>query len=103
MKTLNPVGIDIKAFPDIDADELGKRLVDCVSELSPDNKVVNVVKIHIGDGIRSYDMESFLKTSIVDPLRKMGADNCIFVPLKQGVIENITIDHIVVTKDESNS
>ena len=103
MKKLNPVGIDIKAAPDIDADDMGQRLVDCVSELSTDNEVINIVKIHVGDSIPSHNLEKFLKYAVVDPLKEMGAKNCIFVPLKQGVIDDITIDHIEVRKNDSNS
>lgn len=103
MKRLNPVGIDIKAFPDIDADDMGQRLVECVSSISTDNKVVNVVKIHLGKSIPLYGLENLLKNVIIDPLKEMGAENCIFVPLKEGVIEDVTIDHIEVRKDESNS
>ena len=103
MKQLYPVDIDIQAYPDIDSDDMGQRLVDCISRLSPDNKVINIVKVHVGEYVPAYNLEKLLKTVVVDPLNEMGAKNCIFVPLKQGVIEDITIDRIEVINNASDS
>ena len=102
-KLLNPVDIHIDSDLDaLDADDLGKRLVDCVRSMNTDNNVINVVKIHIGDTLDFDRFNNIVKKMIAKPLRDMGANNCIFVPLKKGFIEDITIDHIEVIKDELN-
>ena len=102
-KILNPVGVDISAAPDIDADDLGQRLVECVSKLSADTKVVNLIKVKIGDNITAAQINHIIQNTLANPLKEMGAKNCIFVPLREGCIEDIKIDYIVVKENESNN
>ena len=91
---LYPVDISIDSC--MDADDLGKQLVDCFSNIDLDCNVVNIVKIHIGEDISLHSLETYLKKTIVDNLSSMGAKNCIFVPIQKGQIENITVDHVKV-------
>ena len=100
MKKLNPVNINIEA--DLDADDLGQRLVDCVNTMDANHNVVNLVKVHIGD-IPAYDVSEILKKVIADPLTDMGITNFIVVPLKRGLIDDITIDYIEVRNNESDN
>lgn len=101
-KILNPVGINIETS--MDADDLGQRLVDCVKQCSSDSNVVNLVKIKVGDNMRPESLHNVLKQAVYDPLKEMGVSNCIFVPLKTGYIEDITVDYIeVMESDETNN
>lgn len=101
MKKLKPVNISIDAH--MDADDLGSRLVKCVSQIDTSSNVVNLVKIHLGDQIPAFKLNEVLVATVIQPLKEMGANNCVFVPLRSGWIEDITIDHIEVTIDESNN
>ena len=101
-KILNPVGINIESS--MDADDLGQRLVDCVRQCSSDANVVNLIKIKVGYNMRLDSIHDALRHIICEPLKEMGVSNCIFVPLKEGFIEDITIDYIkVVEDDETNN
>ena len=100
-KILNPVGINIEAS--VDADDLGQRLVDCVKQCSSNADVVNLIKIKVGDNMRPDSINNILTHSICEPLKEMGVQNCIFVPLKTGYIEDITVDYIEVIKDDGTN
>ena len=100
-KILNPVGINIETS--MDADDLGQRLVDCVRQCSSDANVVNLIKIKVGDNMRLDSIHDALRDIICEPLKEMGVSNCIFVPLKEGFIEDITIDYIEVVEDNGTN
>ena len=97
-KFLNPVDIHVDA--DLDADDLGQRLVDCVKQIDSEHNVINLVKIHFGEGARACDVPTLIEKLVLKPLKEMGATNCICVPLKTGIIEDITIDHIEVLRKD---
>lgn len=97
-KKLNPV--DIKIDSCMDADDLGQRLVDCVRSIDADYNVVNLIKVHVGEDLMASDLPKLIKKLVSDPLQELGATNCVFVPIKPGVIENVTVDHIEVRKND---
>ena len=80
-------------------DDYGHRLTECIEQLSENTNVVNLVKIRIGDNVSVEIVDKVLKR-IAKDIRKMGAKNCIYVPLKRGFIEDITVDYIEVVNDE---
>ena len=98
MKKLNPV--DIKIDASMDADDLGQRIVECFRAVSSDSDVVNLVKIHIGEKMSLQEFQKTIPSMLIKPLRRMGAKNCIFVPIRKDYIEDITIDHIEVIDNE---
>ena len=100
-KILNPVGINIESS--MDADDLGQRLVDCVRQCSSNTDVVNLIKIKVGYGMSQESIHNVLEHGICKPLKEMGVSNCIFVPLKEGFIEDITIDYIKVVEDDGTN
>lgn len=93
MKQINLVNIKIDSC--IDADDYRHRLTECIEQVSENADIVNLVKIHIGDNT-SVEKFHYLVEYIAKDLREMGAKNCIFVPIKKGIIEDITIDEIEV-------
>ena len=97
MKKLKPVNIQIDDC--MDADDYGHRLTDCIEQMSENTNVVNLVKVRIGDKITS---EAFMKIlqNVANDIKEMGAKNCIYVPLKKGLIEDITVEYIKVVNDE---
>ena len=97
MRKLNPVNIQIDEC--MDADDYGHRLTECVEQMPENTNVINLVKVRLGDNISVEKISHVLK-GVAKDLKEMGAKNCIYVPLKQGWIEDITIDYIKVIDDE---
>lgn len=97
MKKLKPVNIQIDDC--MDADDYGHRLTECIEQMSENTNVVNLVKVRIGDRLSVEKLNHVLK-SVAEDIREMGAKNCIYVPLKKGFIEDITVEYIEVVNDE---
>lgn len=97
MKKLKPVNIDLDGC--IDTDSYKNRLTECIEHLSENTNVVNLVKVHLGDNMSVEKFSSVLQ-SIAKDLRKMHVNNCIYVPLKKGLIEDVTIEYIEVVDSE---
>lgn len=97
MKKLKPVNIQLDDC--MDADDYGHRLTECIEQMSENTNVVNLVKVRIGDNISAEHFMHIIKT-VAEDIREMGAKNCVYVPLKKGLIEDITIEYIEVINDE---
>lgn len=97
MKKLKPVNIQLDDC--MDADDYGHRLTECIEQMSENTNVVNLVKVRLGDNISCERFHRILK-NVAEDIREMGAKNCIYVPLKKGLIEDITIEYIEVVNDE---
>lgn len=97
MKKLKPVNIQLDDC--MDADDYGHRLTECIEQMSENINVVNLVKVRVGDNITAENFMRILK-NIANDIRKMGAKNCVYVPLRKGLIEDITIEYIEVVNDE---
>ena len=98
MKKLKPINIDLDGC--IDVDNYRHRLTECIEQIPENTDVVNLVKIHVGDNM-SLEKFSHLVQSVAEDVRKMHVNNCIYVPLKKGFIEDVTIDYIeVVNKNK---
>ena len=100
MKQINLVNMKVDSC--MDADDYGHRLTECIEQMSENTDVVNLVKIHIGDNMSVEKFHHAVKY-IAQDLQEMGAKNCIFVPLKKRLIEDITIDEIEVKHVEDNN
>ena len=100
MKYIKPV--DIQIDTNMDADDLGQRIVDCVRSCSTELNFINLVKVDFGDTHVPYDTLSHAMMEFNHMLKECGARNCVLVPIGEKLlIKNITIDHIEV-EDESN-
>lgn len=97
MKKLKPVNIQIDDC--MDADDYGHRLTKCVEQMSENTNVVNLVKIRVGDNIKVDKFMHILK-GVARDIESIGAKNCVYVPLKKGLIEDITVEYIKVVNDE---
>lgn len=97
MKKLKPVNIQIDDC--MDADDYGHRLTECIEQMSENTNVVNLVKVRLGDNI-SVEESSYILKSVKKNIEEMGAKNCIYVLLKKGLIEDITIEYIEVINDK---
>lgn len=93
MKKLVPVDITIDTC--MDADDLGHRLTECVATLSTDLNVINLVKIKISSCVKACELYKMM-CGITDTLRSMGAENCVFIPIQEGLIDDVSVDHIEV-------
>ena len=97
MKKLKPVNIQIDDC--MDADDYGHRLTECIEQMSENTNVVNLVKVRLGDNI-SVEQFNYILKSVAKNIEETGAKNCIYVPLKKGLIEDVTIEYIEVVNDE---
>ena len=97
MKKLKPVNIQIDDC--MDADDYGHRLTECIEQMSENTNVINLVKVRVGDNIPTDKFMHILE-NVAKDIKHMGAKNCIYVPLKKGLIEDITIEYIKVVNDE---
>lgn len=97
MKKLKPVNIQIDDC--MDADDYGQRLTECIEQMSENTNVVNLVKVRLGDNI-SVEKFSQILQSVAKDIQEMGAKNCIYIPLKKGLIEDITVEYIEVVNNE---
>ena len=97
MKKLKPVNIQIDDC--MDADDYGHRLTECIEQMPENTNVVNLVKVHMGDNIKPEQFMYILE-NVAKDIKRMGAKNCIYVPLKKGWIEDITVEYIEVVNDE---
>lgn len=92
MKKLVPVNLVIDC--DMDADDLGHRLVQCVNNMDLSSQTVNLIKVNVGD------VTSDAITKIIGNLRlaliDMGVTNCVLVPIKNGFINDVSIEYVKV-------
>ena len=97
-KRLEPVNITIDS--NMDADDLGHRIVNCVRDCHTESNVVNLIKIDVGN----MKVEQFMNAIqfISDHLKHQGVDNCIFVPIcadGNNGIKDISIDYIKIVEE----
>lgn len=85
----------------MDADDLGHRIVSCVEQCSASSDVVNLIKVKVGEPIKAYELEKIL-SPIKNAFDELELANCVFVPIIKGVIEDVTVDYIKVIEDETN-
>ena len=76
-------------------------LIEQLSTLSKDVTTVNIIKIKFADGRASLVQATI--NSIRTILKDLNVHNCIFVPIAEGLIEDLTIDRIEVVHHESNN
>lgn len=98
-KRLEPVNLKIDS--DLDADDFGQRIVECVRNCNPDLNVVNIVKIDVGDARLPIEQFSHFVKSIRDMFIEVGATNCVFIPIGNRVgVKDITIDYVRIVENE---
>ena len=95
-KRLEPVNITIDS--NIDADDLGHRIVDCVRHCHTESNVVNLIKIDVGD-MKVEQLTNAIEF-ISKHLKHQGVDNCIFVPITDNGIRDISIEYIKIVEEE---
>lgn len=96
--------VNIKVDSNMDADDYGHRIADCVQQLNPDLNVVNLVKVDFGDSSIPMDnLARFLK-NLKDMFISVNARNCVFVPIGERCgVKDITIDYVKVVTDDTNT
>ena len=99
MKNINLVDLELDIDTEsIDADDYGHRLTECISQVIDSEKVVNLVKIKLGERVSKEKLQNIL-LPIQRDLQEMGATNCVYVPIIKGYIEDIAVDHVEVKYD----
>lgn len=95
--------VNIKVDSNMDADDYGQRIAECVQQLNPDLNVVNLVKVDFGDSrIPQDELVHFLR-NLRDMFESVNARNCVFVPIGERCgVKNITVDYVKVVTDDTN-
>ena len=96
--------VNIKIDSNMDADDYGQRIAECVQQLNPDLNVVNLVKVDFGDSYIPMDqLDQFLQ-NLKELFISVNARNCVFVPIGESCgVKDITIDYVKVVTDDTNS
>ena len=95
MKQKYIVPVEIELTTNMDADYYGEVVVDCFRKLTLDSPVINLVKVSLGHKVNK-DSISFILKDLRKQLKSLGAKNVVYVPLIEGYIEDIQIDHLEV-------
>ena len=96
--------VNIKVDSNMDADDYGHRIAECVQQLNPDLNVVNLVKVDFGDSRIPMDELAHFLQNLREMFIAVNARNCVFVPIgKRCGVKDITIDYVKVVTDDTNS
>lgn len=96
--------VNIKVDSNMDADDYGHRIAECVQQLNPDLNVVNLVKVDFGDSSIPRDTLARVLKNLSDMFISVNARNCVFVPIGERCgVKDITIDYVKVVTDDTNS
>ena len=96
--------VNIKVDSNMDADDYGQRIAECVQQLNPDLNVVNLVKVDFGDSSIPMDNLARFLENLRDMFISVNARNCVFVPIGERCgVKDITIDYVKVVTDDTNS
>ena len=100
MKILIPNKISFT--PDEPIKEFETQITECVKHLHPDESVVNLIKIDLGDAHLPWDIFSQLMSNIKNAFQAAGITNCLFIPIGNRVgIKDISIDYIKIVEDKN--
>ena len=95
--------VNIKGDSNMDADDYGHRIAECVQQLNPDLNVVNLVKVDFGESRIPFDELAHFLRNLREMFESVDARNCVFVPIGERCgVKDITIDYVKVVTDESN-
>ena len=95
--------VNIKVDSNMDADDYGHRIAECVQQLNPDLNVVNLVKVDFGESRIPFDELAHFLGNLKEMFESVDARNCVFVPIGERCgVKDITIDYVKVVTDESN-
>ena len=96
--------VNIKVDSNMDADDYGQRVAECVRQLNPDLNVVNLVKVDLGDSSIPMDNLARFLENLRNMFISVNARNCVFVPIGERCgVKDITIDYVKVVTDDTNS
>ena len=85
----------------MDADDYGHRIIDCINNCNSEPGFINLVKIDVGQSRISWENLDKLIKGIKNMFNECGATNCVFIPVgENSIIKDITIDYIKVINDE---
>ena len=95
--------VNIKVDSNMDADDYGHRIAECVQQLDPDLNVVNLVKVDLGDSNIPMDNLARFLENLRDMFISVNARNCVFVPIGERCgVKDITIDYVKVVTDDTD-
>ena len=95
--------VNIKVDSNMDADDYGQRIAECVRQLNPDLNVVNLVKVDLGDSRIPMDNLARFIENLRDMFESVNARNCVFVPIGDRCgVKDITIEYVKVVTDDTD-
>ena len=96
--------VNIKVDSNMDADDYGQRIAECIQQLNPDLNVVNLVKVDFGESRIPVDELAHFLGNLRNMFELVNARNCVFVPIGERCgIKDITIDYVKVVTDDANN
>ena len=96
--------VNIKVDSNMDADDYGQRIAECVQQLNSDLNVINLVKVDFGESRIPVDELAHFLEHLRDMFESVNARNCVFVPIGERCgIKDITIDYVKVVTDDANN
>ena len=103
MKDINLINVELNVDENnIDKQMYENLLTDCVSKISTEAPVVNLIKVKLGSGVDRVSVQKTL-LQLKSNLQKLECSNCVYVPLIEGYIEDIQIDRIEVVQNNTNN
>ena len=95
--------VNIKVDSNMDADDYSERIAECIKQLNPDQNVVNLVKVDLGNSNIPREILARFLENLRDMFISVNARNCVFVPIgEQCGVKDITIDYVKVVTDDTN-
>lgn len=96
--------VTIKIDTNMDADDYGHRIAECVSKCNPELNFINLVKVNFGTSAPSMENLGRMMQHLKDMFLTSGAENCVFVPIGECIgVKDIQIEKIQVSNDDTNS
>lgn len=101
-KQIVPIGLHVET--NMDCDDYGQRITECVRKLSTDSNVVNLIKVDFGEEhVAAYHVSSLME-NLHDMFKSMNINNYLFVPVGSKLpIKDIHIEYLEVKSDDINN
>ena len=101
MKKIETVTITVET--NMDADDYGHRIAECVSQCNPDVGFINLVKVDLGEARIPMENLGRMMQNLKEMFVEVGAKNCVFVPIGECIgVRDIQIEKIQVSNDDTN-
>lgn len=85
--------VDIDVDSNMDADDYGHRITECINKLIKDNDVVNVIKVHLDSHVKASDIE-YLLNNLRSVFIELNFNNFVIVPVGICCINDVSVEYV---------